>query len=244
MHRHIIDAARSKPMSIILLGDMEFKQPAHIELAPILDAGIELFWIVGNHDTDRPESLANLLESEIANRCIDGRVVTLKDGTRIAGLGGVFREKIWYPNKLDPTTGKPTEPQHQSYEAWARTLPPASRAGKPEIAAKQRLTHRSSIFPDVYWHLAEQRADILVTHEAPTPHPHGFVALTELAQLMGVRQCFHGHQHDALPYAPHYEAIGFELHGVGLRGITGRSGQVIVPGELDEKRGSYRRPQS
>lgn len=39
------------------------------------------------------------------------------------------------------------------------------------------LTHRSTIFPDDYERLLKQRADILVTHEAPSAHPHGFAAI-------------------------------------------------------------------
>jgi len=53
------------------------------------------------------------MNSELADRCIDGRVVVLPDGTRLAGLGGVFREKVWAP---------PLLPAHASYDAWLESL--------------------------------------------------------------------------------------------------------------------------
>jgi cytosine/adenosine deaminase-related metal-dependent hydrolase len=44
--------------------------------------------------------------------------------------------------------------------------------------------------------LSKLRADILVTHEAPSCHPYGFAAIDALARAMGVVRSFHGHQHD------------------------------------------------
>jgi hypothetical protein len=75
------------PMTVVLLGDMEFPRPAHLELAPIREI---TYFVIGNHDTDTAESWANLSESELADRCIDGRVVTLPDGTRVAVWAGFF----------------------------------------------------------------------------------------------------------------------------------------------------------
>lgn len=40
------------------------------------------------------------------------------------------------------------------------------------------------------------KADILVTHEAPGSHRHGFSAISELGAAMGVRMIFHGHLHE------------------------------------------------
>ena len=41
--------------------------------------------------------------------------------------------------------------------------------------------HRSTIFQSVYEKLKECKADILITHEAPSMHPKGFKALDDLA---------------------------------------------------------------
>lgn len=228
-HQHVLEAAlRLKPMAVVLLGDMEFTQPAHIELAPIRDI---VWFITGNHDTDRPESWANLMDSELAGRCIDGRVVTLPDGTRLAGLGGVWRQKIWAP---------PAEPEHESYEAWLNSLQSGWRK-RETMYATERLKHRSTIFPQTYDRLIDQRADILVTHEAPSPHPYGWQAIDDLAQALGVQELYHGHQHDRPDYSAHWERLGFRCHGVGLRGITGRGGQIVRAGEVDDARSVQRR---
>jgi hypothetical protein len=81
--------------------------------------------------------------------------------------------------------------------------------------------------------LSKLRADILVTHEAPSTHPHGFAALDELARAMSVSKTFHGHHHDRLDYSAECARLGFEPFGVGLRGITDQDGQIIRAGELD-----------
>ena len=225
---HLVCAAeRLQPQAVVLLGDMEFKRAAHLELAPIRD---RTFFIHGNHDTDSLESWTNLMDSELAVRCIHGRVTVLLDGTRLAGLGGVFREGIWTP---------PSPAAYSSYAAWLESLQ-AGWKKRDTMHGRARLRHQSSIFPDVYDRLAAESADVLVTHEAPFPHPYGWRAINELAEALGVSQIVHGHQHDNLNYGPHFARLGYQIFGVGLRGITGRDGQVILPGEMDDVRGGLR----
>ena len=43
-----------------------------------------------------------------------------------------------------------------------------------------------------------KRADILVAHEAPSTHQHGFAALVDLARALRVRLVVHGHHHTSL----------------------------------------------
>ena len=225
---HVVELAlQMDPMAVVLLGDIESPRPLHIELAKIAD---KVWWITGNHDTDVQTSWSNLVDSELADRCLDGRVVTLADGTRLAGLGGVFRQKIWMP---------PDEPVYESYEKWLHSLQPGwdrRQGGKAPMFASERLKHKSSIFAAQYDALACQRADILVTHEAPGFHRNGFEALTLLAMGMGVKQTFHGHHHDRLDYSAQASELGLSAYGVGLRGITDRNGVPVKPGELDDKR--------
>jgi predicted phosphodiesterase len=226
---HVVATAlRLKPMAVVLLGDIEALRPLHIELEPICDL---VWFITGNHDTDRRELWANLVDSNLAHRRLDGRVVTLPDGTRLAGLGGVFRQGIWSP---------PMPAKQSNYEAWAGSLP-IGWQDRGEIYETQRLTHRSTIFHDDYLHLAAETADILVTHEAGSSHPHGFEAIDELAAAMGVHTTFHGHHHDRLDYSAKWPSLGFKAFGVGLRGITGRAGEVIRSGEVDDRRNLARR---
>jgi Icc-related predicted phosphoesterase len=39
-----------------------------------------------------------------------------------------------------------------------------------------------------------------VTHEAPSAHPHGWQAIDELAQMLGVQLVVHGHHHQNIDY--------------------------------------------
>lgn len=237
--------AEHRPAAIILLGDIEAQRPLEVELAKVLDK-TEVWFIHGNHDTDRPELLANLVESKLTQRNLHGRVVKI-DGVRVAGLGGVFREEIWWPDPVD------AEPHYESYADYQRR----SEAGRilaahharktrnaedhpPEVKATGKmLKHRSTIFSQEYYELAAQEADILVTHEASSCHPNGFVAIDELARSMRVQKSYHGHQHDNLNYQAKWPELGFQAYGVGLRGITDMDGRIIKAGDLDEQR-AYR----
>jgi hypothetical protein len=109
------------------------------------------------------------------------------------------------------------------------------------VASGKLLTHRSSIFFDDWMSLFAQRADILVTHEAPSCHPNGFLAIDELAQALRVKASFHGHHHDRLNYEAHWENMGFQAHGVGFCGVTDQFGGLVRPGELDSRRRGYSR---
>lgn len=224
----MLDAAlRLQPMAVVLLGDIESPRPLHVELSPIKD---KVWWITGNHDTDNSKSWSNLMNGELADRCLDGRVVTLPDGTRLAGLGGVFREKIWLP---------PAEPKFESYDAWLGSLQPGwnnRQGGKQPMFESELLKHCSTIFHDRYQELASLRAEILVTHEAPNFHRHGNEVLTLLALALDAKTTFHGHHHDRLDYSQSAADLGMAAFGVGLRGITGRDGRLIVAGELDQIR--------
>lgn len=92
---HVVEAALDlAPLAVVLLGDIESPRPLHVELEAIRDI---VYWLHGNHDTDRQSSWSQHVDSELADRQLDGRVVTLADGTRLAGVGGVFRQEIWYP---------------------------------------------------------------------------------------------------------------------------------------------------
>ena len=222
--QHVVEVALGlRPMAVVLLGDIESPRPLHEELAPIRDL---VWWIQGNHETDSQTSWENLYQSELAARCIDGKVVTLADGTRLAGLGGVFRQEVWYP---------PDEARHASYGRWLESLQGGWQK-RPSMFQSQRLKHQSTIFPDTYFNLARQQADILVSHEAGACHHYGHHAIDELASAMGVHATFHGHLHQRPNYCSHWESLGFQTYGVGLRGISGRGGEVVVAGELDEQR--------
>ena len=67
------------------------------------------------------------------------------------------------------------------------------------MAAKQYdgllRQHHSTIWWEDYEQLWDQKADILVTHEAPSSHNHGFTEIDDLAFAMNAKRVFHGHHH-------------------------------------------------
>jgi predicted phosphodiesterase len=223
--QHIIDAAlQTDARAVILLGDLEPARPLHIELAAIRE---RVWYIHGNHDTEHSNNFANVWDSELADRNLHGRVVTLPCGTRIGGLGGVFRGAVWYPKDGQA-------PKFRNREEHARRTPRQDRC-----EGSVHMRHWSSIYPEEVQQLATQQADILITHEAPGYHLHGFAELDELARRMGVRTTVHGHQHDCIDSSARWAEQGFESYGVGLRGVMARDSQeqvrTLVPGALDDQ---------
>jgi len=179
---------RLRPEAIVLLGDLQARQPLNIELQSIRDI-TEVHWIPGNHDSDSEAFHDHAWHSEFADRNLHGRVVSVA-GYRVAGLGGIFRSKIWDPRR--PIK----EAAFQSSDAMRRTMKREER-WRDSISLK----HRSSIFPADYQQLLRSGpADILVTHEAPSAHPHGWLVIDELAEKLGVLFVVHGHHHQNTDY--------------------------------------------
>ncbi len=227
--QHVIEAVQAhRPDAIVLLGDLQARAPLEIELSAIL-MQTEVWFIHGNHDTDSEADHDHLLGSKLASRNLHGRVATIA-GVRIAGLGGIFRGQVWRP----PEPGK-----YESPEDFVARCGKGNRwrGGLP-------LKHRSSIFPDDHANLSKLRADVLVSHEAPSAHPHGFEAIDELARSLGANKAFHGHHHDRLDYSAGRTRLGFDAFGVGLRGITDQDGQIIRAGEIDTARAGRLKRQS
>lgn len=182
-----------KPAAIILVGDLTPGRPLHIELEEILDL-TEVWWIHGNHDTDQAGFLDNISDvtlagTPLAGRNLHGRVSRVA-GLRVAGLGGVFRESIWWPRADPKAPGAFASPEvlrrhMKRHERWRDGI---------------SLRHRSSIFPSEVQALAGRRVDLLVTHEAPSWHDNGFAAIDDLALRMQARWLVHGHHHEDIDY--------------------------------------------
>lgn len=201
------------PQAVILLGDLGLERPLDKELETILEK-TAVWFIPGNHDADQDHWYDNLFGSGLANRNLHGRVVEI-DGKRVAGLGGVFREKIWMP---------PDRPKYRSHrdllavcgkgERWRNGIP---------------RKHHASIFWQEYEALWNQQADILVTHEAPSCHRYGFKVFDELAKALGVSTVFHGHHHE------HYTKPLWRgtilVHGVGQAGVSDEDGDILIAGK-------------
>lgn len=208
------------PSAVILLGDFDLERSLDKELSDILDK-TEVWFIPGNHDADQDHWYDHLFGSELAHRNLHGRVIEI-DGKRVAGLGGVFREKIWRP----PAEPKFRSPKDLLYacgkgERW--------RGGIPR-------KHHASIFWHQYEAVWDRRADILVTHEAPSSHRYGFKELDDLAQALGVNTVFHGHHHEQ--YSTTICGGKVVVHGVGKAGVSDEYGNVLFVGKQDEQRRS------
>lgn len=220
-YEHVLDAVTLfEPKAIVLLGDLQPEAPLHEVLAPILTQ-TEIWFIHGNHDTDSDTDYDHVFGSELKDRNLHGRVVEIA-GVRIAGLGGVFRGQVWSP---------PEEPNFESAKEFAAKCGKGNlwRGGLPR-------KHHSTIFPQTYHSLAKQRADILVTHEAPSAHHNGFEALDELGRSLRIEKSFHGHHHDCKDYRTHDERLGFKAFGVGCCGVSDLDGETVLSGHHDHLR--------
>ena len=208
------------PTAVVLLGDLQPQVPLHQVLEPILHR-TDVWYIHGNHDTDSDEDYDRLWGSELQHRNLHGRVQEIA-GLRVAGLGGIFRGQIWSPPQAWA--------YHNEREFAAKCFKGNRwRGGMPR-------KHHSTIFPETYQKLAELRADILVTHEAPSVHRYGFDALDALGKSLQVSKSFHGHHHDCLDYRKHDERLGFAAYGVGFCGIMDETGKTIWAGKYDHLR--------
>jgi predicted phosphodiesterase len=197
--------AASGSGTLILLGDCDCPAPLPAVLAPVLEAGWKVKWVLGNHDTDSEAAYDRLVAAHPEGDL--GLRVDEVAGVRFAGLPGVFKPRVWYP-RADGAAGRIEPPQFQTRAAFLRALTPDQhwRGGLP-------LWHRDTIFPEDFERLRRERFDVLVTHEAPSCHRHGFADIERLAAACGARLIVHGHHHES--YAAELPN-GIRVRGLGL----------------------------
>jgi predicted phosphodiesterase len=212
------------PDAAVILGDVQCDRPLDALAAPLLSRGIAVHWIAGNHDNDGGPEMWQFLASPEHNpvtapRCLHATVTEVA-GLRIAGLGGTFRPRVWNP---------PEPPRLRSRSELPEDVRQMGRGWRPDhIQAMVHSLATTSIWPEDYDLLAAQRADILVTHEAPTSHPAGSAALDALGRAMGVRLIVHGHHHvNYLATAPD----GLRALGVAAAWGATETGEVLWEGE-------------
>ncbi|MDO9253625.1 MAG: metallophosphoesterase [Hydrogenophaga sp.] len=215
----VLHAARGSnrlPSWLVFLGDLDIDQrPLRVVLEPMLALSPELrvAFIHGNHDADTYAHWLCLHDCGDAVP-LHGRVVDL-DGIRVAGLGGNFMGRVWAPPSPPTFTDKVAAMKRGPY-GWRDGQRPS-----PKL--------HGAIYPDDVATLGQQRAGILVTHEAPSCHPYGWDALDQLARDMGVLRTFHGHTHDDLSeaYASQRERLGFDARAVDFRCIKNGLGELV-----------------
>jgi len=221
-----LTALDEPPRAAVLLGDVQAERPLDALAEPLLRRGISVHWIYGNHDNDGgPEMWANLVAPErnplTTAGALHGRVIDIH-GIRVAGLGGTFRPRVWEP---------PAPPRLHRRTQLAADVAELGRGWRPDhVAALVHSLGSTAIWPEDYDQLAEQQADILVTHEAPGSHPAGNKALDALARAMGVNLIVHGHHHVG------YRAVAEDgLHAMGVAAAAGatRDGEVLWAGDTE-----------
>ena len=98
--------AAEEPGTLILLGDCELRSPLRHVLGSLFALGWRVHWILGNKDAETETAFDNLA-TDFPEGDIGGRVIEV-GGLRIAGLGGVFKPRIWHPRADVP--GEKIEP--------------------------------------------------------------------------------------------------------------------------------------
>jgi Icc-related predicted phosphoesterase len=192
------------PDGVVVVGDCDLAVPLKQQLAPLFEAGIKVRWIPGNHDTDCVEWHDRLF-GDCPEGNLHGRWCGL-GGMIFAGLGGVYKERIWYPRVEGEVA------TFESRAAYLRSLPRSDRwrGGLP-------LHMRDGIFPEDVDALSKLRADVLITHEAPSTHRHGFVGVDDAARACRAKLIVHGHHHESVH--------GFLPGDVEVRGLA--KGEVL-----------------
>lgn len=211
------------PHAAILLGDIECARPLDELAAPLLDRGVAVYWIHGNHDYDTgPEMWANLAAPErnplTAPGALHNRIIDIA-GVRVAGLGGAFLPHVWRgiaPARL-----------HRRAQLAGDLAVSRPDLDPAQTASLMHFLSNTAIWPEDLDALAGQRADVLVTHEAPSSHPAGIGVLDDLARAMGARLIVHGHHH----ITSHARADdGLRVLSVGDTWAVGLDGSVVWRG--------------
>jgi len=113
---------------------------------------------------------------------------------------------------------------------WIESLLSQNPNDRPADAATAlaRTLATLAIWPEDVERLAAEKADILVTHEAPSSHRSGAAVLDDLARAMGARLVVHGHHHTS------YRATapdGLQAQGVAAAWGTSLAGQTTWQGD-------------
>ncbi len=208
----IIQAVQQyQPEAVVMLGDYSLEHSLEEYLKPIASL-TQIWWIYGNHDVATEHDYSFLFESAYKDFSLHLKVSEIA-GLRIAGLGGIFMAKNWYP----PALGRWEDQQH-----WLRMQSGhVRRLGMP-------IKLRHSIWQHEFNYMcANIKADILVTHEAPSCHRYGFSAIDELANAIGAKHIFHGHQHE---YYNNSVLAHIAVTGVAKGGVVNLQGVELFKG--------------
>jgi hypothetical protein len=211
------------PRWIMFVGDIDLDQEHGTFdqwLQPIYTAapGARVAWIPGNHDSDDQPRWERLQACGGALQ-LHGRVADL-DGVRVAGLGGTFQERVWLPPALPRA--------HERAD-----LEPSPYLPAEEIRRRRSPPLWTVIFPAEWEALGADSADLLITHEAPSPHPQDFEAINDLARALAVVRAFHGHHHEDRTdhYRSDWDRLGFQAFALARSAVRNGLGDLLFAGE-------------
>lgn len=192
--------AAEPPAAVVIVGDLGLTRPFREELEPVRELLLDPWWIPGNHDARTPEA-HDWLWGDAPDWNLHCRETRL-GGLAVAGLGGVFKQRVWYPR-----SGR-AEPALPDRKAYLKQVSPAERwrGGLP-------LSARDTIFPEDARLMRRLRVDVLVTHEAPTTHRYGFAGIDAAAAACRAKLVVHGHHHQS------YQGVlpgGVRVRGLGI----------------------------
>ncbi len=214
-YKHLYSFVKEKEnVALVILGDLQLTTCEELDK---LSQYCDIWFIHGNHDGKTVAAYEALWGSKWKERNLHCRVVDIQ-GVKIAGLGGVFRGHIWMP---------PNRPMFLDHIHYCQYNPDNIWRGGIS------LRHRVSIFPSDIEILEKQKADILICHEAPKPHPKGFAVLNKLARDMGVKKFFHGHHHENFDYKVIKHRNNYEIYNVGFRSLADIDGNYLHIGVDD-----------
>ena len=223
-----LSALPTPPRAADLLGDIECMLPLDQLAAPLLDRGVAVYWIHGNHEHDAGremwENLAAPERNPITSAgALHSRVAEIA-GVSVAGLGGTFLPHVWSGN---------APPRLRRREQLVADLPVTRPDLSPQQAAAfAHFLATTAIWPEDVDALSVQRTDVLVTHEAPSSHPAGVMVLDDLARAMGAKLIVHGHHH----ITSHAEANdGLRVLAVGAAWAVDLEGNVVWRGGKRER---------
>ncbi len=195
-----------RPEAIVFLGDFGLDEPLEYHLRPIIGL-TKIYFIHGNHDTDSESEFNNLFNCALSDNSIHLKVVEV-GGLRIAGLGGIFMGRVWRPGDIPKWIDK----KHYLHFS-------------PSNMKKIPIHIDNAIWHDEFEHMKKTiKADVLVTHEAPSCHRHGFKVLDELAEAIGAKLIVHGHHHRH--YVSKVGEISVACAPIG--GVVNLSGEYLM----------------
>ena len=152
-HRWLWSAVeRLRPTALVHLGDIQLEEEAEQALADVLPH-TRFLWIAGNHDYDTLDYYLRLQVPRLSSGCLHGRVLVV-DGLRIAGLCGWFQAGVW----------RPPERPCPGHKPWILRF----SATRNEDSLLREVRRSGAIWWEDYEALWNQRADVLVCHEAPS----------------------------------------------------------------------------